>query len=72
MYIGAFSKDYGIAATTDMEDVDMGYFTMVQIFFIVYIMVCSFFVLNMFVGVVIATYNREKEKLGGGWLVTDR
>jgi hypothetical protein len=29
MYIGAFSKDFGIAATTDMEEVDMGYFTMV-------------------------------------------
>jgi hypothetical protein len=33
-----------------------------KIFFFVFIIIASFFVLNLFVGIVIATYNREKEK----------
>ena len=32
---------------------------------------CSFFILNLFVGVVITTYSREKEKLGKNFLLTD-
>ena len=32
-----------------------------SLFFITYIIVCSFFILNLFVGVVITTYYREKE-----------
>jgi len=43
-----------------------------SVFFIVYILVCSFFILNLFVGVVITTYNREKEKLGKNFLLTDQ
>ena len=39
--------------------------------FILYIVVCSFFILNLFVGVVITTYNREKEKLGKNFLLTE-
>ena len=31
----------------------------------------SFFILNLFVGVVIATFNREKEKLGKSFLLSD-
>ena len=44
----------------------------ISLFFITYIVVCSFFILNLFVGVVITTYNREKEKLGKNFLLTDR
>ena len=33
-----------------------------MLFFFVFIIVASFFVLNLFVGIVISTYNREKEK----------
>ena len=33
-----------------------------MVFFFVFIIVASFFVLNLFVGIVISTYNREKEK----------
>jgi len=43
-----------------------------SIFFIVYILVCSFFILNLFVGVIITTYNREKEKLGKNFLLTEQ
>lgn len=70
MYLGSWSREIGM--TRDRIEVDSGSMTMITIFFIIYIVVCSFFILNMFVGVVIATYNREKEKLGGSWLLTDR
>ncbi len=42
----------------------------VSLFFIGFIIVGSFFMLNLFVGVVISTYNREKEKLGKDFLLT--
>lgn len=42
------------------------------IFFIVFIIVGAFFLLNLFVGVVISTFNREKDKIGGNNLLTDR
>ena len=43
-----------------------------SLFFILFIIVGSFFLLNLFVGVVISTFNREKEKIGGNNLLTDR
>ena len=42
------------------------------LFFIVFIIVGSFFLLNLFVGVVISTFNREKDKIGGNNLLTER
>jgi len=41
------------------------------IFFIVFIIVGSFFILNLFVGVVIDTFHSEKEKLGGYAFLTE-
>jgi len=41
-----------------------------SIFFIVFTIVGSFFISNLFVGVVVSTYNREKEKLGSHFLLT--
>ena len=32
----------------------------------------NFFLLNLFVGVVISTYNREKEVLGRNFLLTEK
>ena len=40
-------------------------------FFIGFMIVGSFFMLNLFVGVVISTYNREKEKLGKDFMLTE-
>ncbi len=40
-------------------------------FFIAFIIVGGFFLLNLFVGVVISTFNREKEKIGMNNLLTD-
>ena len=36
----------------------------ISIFFIFFIMIGAFFIVNMFVGVVISTFNREKENMG--------
>jgi len=41
------------------------------LFFIAFIIVGAFFLLNLFVGVVISTFNREKDKIGGNNLLTD-
>lgn len=62
----------GIAATEIdyvMTDKNNPYWS---IFFIVFIIVGGFFLLNLFVGVVISTFNREKDKIGGNNLLTDR
>ena len=40
-------------------------------FFIPFIIICSIFILNLFIGVVITSYNREKEKLGKNFLLTE-
>ena len=66
MYFG--SQVDGIGMARDKSNTN----SYIILFFILYIIVCSFFILNLFVGVVIATYNREKEKLGGSWMLTDR
>ena len=41
------------------------------IFFIAFQIVGGFFIKNLFVGVVVSTYNREKEKLGNYAMLTD-
>ena len=41
-------------------------------FFVAFIIVANFFLLNLFVGVVISTYNREKETLGKNFLLTEK
>ncbi len=40
-------------------------------FFISFMVIGSFFILNLYVGVVISTYNREKDKLGKNFLLTE-
>ena len=40
------------------------------IFFMVFIVLGNFLILNLFVGVVISTFNREKEILGKGNLLS--
>ena len=43
-----------------------------SIFFIFFVIFGSFFILNLFVGIVISTFNREKEKLGKDFLLTEK
>ena len=64
MYLGMWTR--GIEQTREP-----GSNPYISLFFIAYIVVCSFFILNLFVGVVITTYSREKEKLGKNFLLTE-
>ena len=45
------------------------------IYFVIFIIVTNFFITNLFVGVVVSTFNREKESLGNrnkqGFLLTE-
>lgn len=41
-------------------------------YFILFIIVGSFFFINLFVGVVISTFNSEHDKLGGNDLLTEK
>ena len=63
------------ATSTDIDKVagprdSASYFWI--IYFIVFIIVGAFFFLNLFVGVVISTFNSEHDKLGGNDLLTDK
>ena len=40
-------------------------------FFIAFLVLGNFLILNLFVGVVVSTFNREKEILGKNFLLTD-
>jgi Ion transport protein len=42
------------------------------IYFVIFVVVGAFFTLNLFVGVVISTYNREKEKIAKDFLLKER
>jgi hypothetical protein len=63
MYKSAASK--GIDLTP--EPLSNSY---IMFFFLIFIIVGSFFMINLFVGVVISTFNREKEKLGKNFMLT--
>lgn len=42
------------------------------IYFILFVVVGAFFTINLFVGVVISTYNREREKISKDYLLKER
>lgn len=42
-----------------------------SLFFILFILFGNFLILNLFVGVVVSTFNKEKELLGKNFLLTD-
>ena len=42
------------------------------LFYIVFIILGNFLILNLFVGIVISTFNREKEILGKNFLLTEK
>jgi Ion transport protein len=41
------------------------------IYFVIVVIVGNFFLLNLFVGVILTTYNREKELVGKDFMLTD-
>ena len=60
-------------ATTDIDyDTINGNNPYWQLFFISFIIIGGIFMLNLFIGVVISTFNREKEKIGMNNILTDR
>lgn len=42
-----------------------------SLFFVFYIVFGAFFITNLFVGVVISSFNRESDRLGKHFLLTD-
>lgn len=61
---GMSVRGIGQTKNTDIGSNYMAYF------FIFYIVFCSFFILNLFMGVVISSYNREKDDLCNNSLLT--
>lgn len=43
-----------------------------SLFFVIFIIVGSFFILNLFVGVIISSFNNEKETYGKNFLLTEK
>lgn len=41
------------------------------VFFIIFMVFCFFFITNIFVGVLVSAFNREKERLGQKYLLTE-
>lgn len=64
MYTGTSTREIG-------DEPMLKYNTYKALFFIFFMIIGSFFVLNLFVGVVISTFNREKERLGKNFLLTE-
>ena len=61
------------ATSTDIDYLVGTYASPIWIFFfIIFIIVGAFFFLNLFVGVVISTFNLEHDKLGGNDLLTEK
>ncbi len=59
--------------STEPDEVSIKDNNVVWIFFFIFFMIVgALFLLNLFVGVVISTFNREKDKIGGNNLLTDR
>ena len=40
-------------------------------FFMCFILIAAFFIMNMFVGVIISAFNKEQDRLGKNFLLTD-
>lgn len=53
----------------DLTGVDKQYYP--SLYYCFYIIFGAFFITNLFVGVVISTYNREKDRLGNNFLLSD-
>jgi hypothetical protein len=43
-----------------------------RFYFIIFIIIGNFFIWNLYIGVVVSTFNSEKEKLGKNYLLTGR
>jgi hypothetical protein len=62
------SKSRGQDMTPDLFD---GLSPIPIIFFIAIVIIGNFFITNLFIGVIIAKYNREQELFGKNFMLTD-
>jgi hypothetical protein len=61
----------GIASRGIDLQPEQGFNYPISLYYIIFIIFGSFFVVNLFVGVVISSYNRQKDKLGNNFLLTN-
>ena len=62
----------GMSITDIDADMSVKYSPGIAFYFIVFVILGAFFTLNIFVGIVISTYNREKEKIAKDFLLKER
>ena len=62
----------GMSVTGIDNDLNLKVNPAASLYFLVFIIVGAFFTLNLFVGIVISTYNREKEKIAKDFLLKER
>ena len=43
-----------------------------KIFFTIFMIICNFFLVNLFVGVVISNFNRQKDHIGGNDILSEK
>jgi hypothetical protein len=61
---------YGISIVGVDRQPEESYNMPTGIFYVMYIIIANFFIANLFVGVVISNYNREKENIGKDFLLS--
>ena len=64
-YTAVYARQLDVIASKDMQSIPSG------LFFIFIIIVGNFFLLNLFTGIVISKYNRERELNGKNFLLTE-
>lgn len=62
----------GMSVTGIDTDFITNYSSITSIYFILFTIVGAFFTLNLFVGIVISTYNRERERISKDFLLKER
>lgn len=65
MYRGVSSRAIDYTPSLEVE------YPFSSIYFVLIIVIGNFFLMNLFVGVIITTYNREKEILGKDFMLTE-
>lgn len=60
----------GIAITEIDYEPIKNYSQIKGLFYVFFIIVGNFFILNLFVGVVISNFNREKERIGNDFILS--
>lgn len=69
--IGWSDAMYKGAATREIDEIPIQLANQyISFYFVAFVVVGNFFLLNLYVGVIISTYNREKEAMGKNFILT--